>query len=42
MVVIVREKNKTTIRKFRRKGLRYYLFIFYLKLYRTEYSVIND
>lgn len=42
MTVIVREENKTTIKRFRRKGLKYYLFIFSLKLYRIEYSIIND
>ena len=46
MTVIVREyKNKyskTYIKTFKRKGIRYYLFIFSLKVYNIEYETYED
>ena len=46
MTVTVRERydgyNKTWFKEFKRKGLRYYLFILSLKIYKTEYEVYED
>lgn len=46
MTVIVRERNgkynKTYPRRFKRKGISYYLFIFSLKIYEIEYEVYKD
>ena len=46
MTVIVRERyekyNKTYPRRFKRKGIRYYLFILSLKIYGIEYEVYED
>lgn len=46
MTVIVRERcghyNKTYPRRFKRKGIRYYLFILSLKIYKTEYEVYEN
>lgn len=46
MTVVVRERygkyNKTYYKEFKRKGIRYYLFILSLKIYKTEYEVYED
>lgn len=46
MIVIIREYkngyNKTLIRAFKRKGIRYYLFILSLKIYNVEYETYED
>ena len=46
MTVVVREQygkyNKTYYKKFKRKGISYYLFIFSLKLYGIEYETYQD
>jgi len=42
MVVMAKTDNGTIKKKFKRKGIRYYLFIFSLKIYGLEYIVIED
>lgn len=46
MIVITRENIGNncirTVRYFKRKGLRYYLFIFSLKIFRIEYESFED
>lgn len=46
MTVVVREYNgeysKTYYKEFKRKGIRYYLFIFSLKIYGKEYETYKD
>lgn len=46
MIVITREYIDNncirTVRSFKRKGLRYYLFIFSLKLYGIEYETFRE
>lgn len=46
MIVITREYLKDncirTVRCFKRKGLRYYLYILSLKIYRIEYDTIKE
>lgn len=46
MTVIVRERydgyNKTWFKEFKRKGIRYYLFVLSLKKHGIEYEVYED
>lgn len=46
MIVVVREigkgYNKTYRKVFKRKGIRYYLFILSLKIYNIEYETYED
>ena len=46
MIVIIEEITDSVyhrqMKTFKRKGLRYYLFIFSLKIFGVEYEVIKD
>lgn len=46
MVVIIKEQQNDvytkTMKKFKRKGIRYYLFIFSLKIFNIEYEVVKN
>lgn len=46
MTVVVREQHgscsKTYCKKFKRKGIRYYLFLFSLRLYNVECEIYTD
>ena len=46
MIVFTREYLKDncirTVRCFKRKGIRYYLYILSLKIYRIEYDTIKE
>lgn len=46
MTVVVRERygkyNKTYYKEFKRKGIRYYLFVLSLKIYGIEHEIYKD
>lgn len=46
MIVIIKEEKdniyRKTIKTFKRKGIKYYLFIFSLKLYNVNYITYKD
>ena len=46
MTVVVRERygkyNRTYYKEFKRKGIRYYLFVLSLKRHRIEHEVYED
>ena len=46
MIVIIEEITnnvyKREMKTFKRKGLKYYLFIFSLKIFRVNYEVMKD